>query len=295
MKISATTPVAAASGHSAASVVGHITSIVPDGIRPRIYVQPGAQPSKRTAPYRRHRITVVDARPRAAELSLDREGVRLARAPSAVADFYDDDQVRDVYYPEVERLIAAETGATAVTVFDHTRRIDTGDRRADGRSDVRQSVRIAHNDYTEVSGPRRSLEVLQAAGHDGPLPARFAIINVWRPIVGPVRRAPLALVDASTLQPGDLLAADLIYPDRVGEVYELATKRRHAWLYFPEMTPDEAVVFKSFDSAVDGRARWAPHTGFAPRGLTADAPIRESIEIRAVATFGEDAGEEAAR
>ena len=86
-------------------------------------------------------------------VSLDREGFALVRQQSSVRDFYDDDEVRDVYYSEAERLIKAATGADRVFVFDHTVR-----KRVPGAADVRnggprQPVARVHVDHTEKSGP----------------------------------------------------------------------------------------------------------------------------------------------
>jgi hypothetical protein len=46
------------------------------------------------------------------------------------------------------------------------------------------------------------------------------------------------------------------------------------------MQPDEALLLKCFDSATDGRARFAPHTAFEDPTAPSDALPRESIEIR---------------
>ena len=80
-----------------------------------------------------HLMTIHDARPVAANLSLDREGFELVEYRSAVRDFYDEDELRRVYYPEAERLVAKATGATHVIIFDHTiRRRSAGRGRSHG-------------------------------------------------------------------------------------------------------------------------------------------------------------------
>jgi hypothetical protein len=56
----------------------------------------------------------------------------------------------------------------------------------------------------------------------------------------------------------------------------------HRWFYFPKMTADEALLLKCYDSATDGRARFAPHTAFVDPTTPEDAPPRESIELRAL-------------
>jgi hypothetical protein len=88
------------------------------------------------------------------------------------------------------------------------------------------------------------------------------------------------MLDGTTLKEGDLVASDLIYPNRRGETYSVTYSPDHRWFYFPEMTPDEAILLKCYDSATDGRTRFGPHTAFVDPTTPADAPPRESIELR---------------
>src|SRR4029077_18994826 len=107
-----------------------------------------------------HRITIYDARPVAAQLSLDDEGIAVVEHHSAVKDFYDEDELHRVYYPEAERLVAELTGANWVLVSDHTirRRVRGGVDRAPGTP--RQPVTSVHNDYTVKSGPQRVRDLM---------------------------------------------------------------------------------------------------------------------------------------
>ena len=128
---------------------------------------------------------------------------------------------------------------------------------------------------------------LVTAEADDLLTRRFAIVNVWRPIRGPLRDAPLALCDATTLADGDLVQHDLIYPDRTGEIYALTHNPAHRWFYAPEMRADEILLLKCFDSARDGRARFMPHTSFQDPTAPADMLPRESIELRTLVFFAD--------
>lgn len=136
-----------------------------------------------------------------------------------------------------------------------------------------------HVDHTLKSGRRRVRDLLPDEADDL-LRRRFAIVNLWRPIRGPLLDAPLALCDAGSVAPGDLVASDLVYPNRVGETYAVAFNPAHRWFYVPAMRTDEAVLIKCYDSAEDGRARFAPHTAFDDPTTPPDAPPRESIELR---------------
>jgi hypothetical protein len=215
-------------------------------------------------------------------LSLDVHGFELARHDTAVVDFFDAQQLRAVYYVEIERLVCRLTGAARVVVFDHTLR--TGDATEQQERRVREPVLWAHNDYTEWSGPQRVRDVMPAQA-DALLARRFAIVQVWRGIDDCIERNPLALVDARSISPGDLIRAQRRYPDRIGETYQLQYNSAQRWFYFPRMRRNEAIVFKVYDSASDGRARFTPHTSFADPGSAADAPPRRSIEVRTFAFF----------
>lgn len=112
------------------------------------------------------------------------------------------------------------------------------------------------------------------------LQQRFAIINVWRGIANTIQESPLAVCDAQSIAPSDLVAGDLVYRDRIGETYAVTYNPEHQWFYFPQMRRDEVLFIKCFDSAEDGRARFAAHTAFEDPSSPIDAPPRESIELR---------------
>jgi hypothetical protein len=262
------------------SVQAALHYLVPSAEKPRTYTYdppPGVPSSNATyAPYP---ATIHDARPIAADLSLDREGFQLVEWRSAVRDFYDEDELRGVYYPESERLVAETTGADRVVIFDHTirRRVPGAADRAAGAP--RQPVPRVHVDHTERSGPQRVRDLLGDEA-EALLRGRVQIINLWRPIRGPLRDAPLAVCDARSVAAVDLVPSDLVYRERVGETYGVAFNPEHRWFYVPGMTRDEALLLKCYDSARDGRARFAPHTAFDDPTAPADVLPRESIELR---------------
>jgi hypothetical protein len=227
-------------------------------------------------------VDLLNGRPLLDALTLERNGFTLVRHDTAVKDFFDAEELKSVYYPEVERLIRETSGAARAVVFDHTLR--SGDEAEREARLVREPVLSAHNDYTEWSGPQRVRELMGDEA-DGLLARRFAIIQVWRAINQPIRSNPLAIADARSIDAEDLLVAERRYPNRVGQTYRLKYSPRHRWFYFPEMRRDEALVFKVFDSEKDGRARFTPHTSFEDPTTPAGAPPRQSIEARALAFF----------
>ena len=240
----------------------------------------------RTGRYDAHAVTISDARPLAASLSLDIHGFALLRAPSACDSFDDEALIRAVYYPEVERLIAGATGAEQVITFDHN--VRSAARAARGEPGIRGPVDRTHNDFTGRSGAERAERELEARGLDaGLLRRRFSIVNLWRPIGRPVEKSPLALCDALSIAEGDLIACDLVYRDRVGETYALQFNPAQRWYQFPRLAPDEAILIKGYDSA-EGVARFTAHSAFDDPGSRSDAPERESIEARALVIYPAD-------
>jgi hypothetical protein len=237
----------------------------------------------RNGTYDAHVVQIRNARPRVADLSLDAEGFTLVRAPD-FADYDDEAALRSVYFPAVERLIAALTGAEQVIAFDHN--IRSADRAAKGEAGIRGPVPRAHNDFTHRSGAERARAELELHGLDADalLQRRFAIINLWRPINRPALKSPLALADVRTVAPTDLVATDLIYRDRVGETYSVQHNDAQRWYYFPNMSPSEAILLKGYDSD-EVVARFTPHVAFDDPLSPADAPERESIEVRALAIY----------
>ena len=257
--------------------------IVDDGSKVfTITAGPGGQDVRSGGTPDPRRVALHNGRPHVAEFALERDGFRFVRHDTKVTDFYDGAEIKRVYYPEMEALIKAESGANRVVVFDHTLR--TADDELRESKKIREVVRRVHNDYTEWSAPQRVRDLLPDEA-DELLKHRFAIIQVWRPIRHPVETFPLAMADAKTLSPDDMIISERRYPNRIGQTYAIRYNPAHKWFWFPRMRREEALVFKVFDSEKDGRARWTAHTAFDDPTTPAHARPRESIEIRTLAFF----------
>lgn len=225
-------------------------------------------------------VTIHNARARAREFGLDREGFFLTPQGSSVADFYDDNEIAALYDAEVKEVVRRVTGGARVEIFDHTRRAASLETQK--AKMIREPASIIHNDYTARSGPRRLRDHFADTPDEAEalLRGRFAIINVWRSIRGTVRSAPLAMCDAASVAPEDLVAVERQAKERIGEIQLAVYNRAHRWYYFPEMTMDEALLFKTYDSATDGRARFTIHTSFDDSSAPPNVPPRESLETR---------------
>jgi hypothetical protein len=257
--------------------------IVDDGTKVfTITAGPGGQDTRSGGTPDPRRVAIHNGRPQAQDFILERDGFRFVRHDTKVADFFDENEIRRVYYPEMEALIKAESGATRVVVFDHTLR--TADDALRESKKIREVVRRVHNDYTEWSGPQRVRDLLPDEA-DELLKRRFAIIQVWRPIRHPVETFPLGICEARTLSPDNLVISERRYPNRVGQTYAITYNPAQKWFWFPRMRREEALVFKVYDSLKDGRARWTAHTAFDDPTTPPHARPRESIEIRTLAFF----------
>ena len=265
------------------SLEATFTYLVDTGEKPVTYVNMPEEEANNPSTYETRRHTISDARPMADGLELDREGFSLVHHDTAVTDFYDDDQLENIYKPELERLVMAETGAKRVVVFDFTLRAE--DEEIQKARKVRSPVKRVHNDYTVRSAPQRVRDLLPAEEAEDLLTRRFAIINVWRPLFGPLLSKPLALLDARSIAPEDLISTERRAKDRIGEVQHVTYNPDHLWYYFSRQAREEAVLIKCFDSATDGRSRFAAHTGFDDPTTPADARPRESIEARTFVFF----------
>jgi hypothetical protein len=233
--------------------------------------------------YESRLVRIENVRPIAGQLRLDVEGVAVVRQQSAVRDFWDEAQTLGLGHPETAELVKQVTGAARVVVFDHTlrRRDAQSSDRTPGQP--RQPATRIHADQTVRSGSQRVRDVMGEQAEEL-LRRRAAIINVWRPVAQVARDWPLAIGDARSFAPEDLIGSDLIFPHRTGEIYTVAYNPAQRWLYVPDLRPDEAILIKCWDSD-PAVARFAPHTGFEDPTTPPGTAARESIEFRCIAFF----------
>ena len=266
-----------------ATIQASVNYLIEDGQQPFTYTGgPGSTDIRTGGTPDPHVVTMHNGRLVPAGFALERSGFRFIDHATRMRDFFDEDEIARVYYPEMEALIKRETGASRVVVFDHTLR--TADDEMREAKKIREVVRRVHNDYTEWSGPQRVRDLLGDEA-ETLLKKRFAIVQCWRPIRHPVETHPLALCDARSMVFEDFIISERRYPNRVGQTYSVKYNPNHQWYWFPRMRRDEALVFKVFDSETNGGARWTAHTAFDDPASPANARPRESIEIRTLAFF----------
>src|SRR6056300_144081 len=255
-------------------------------------------------------------------ISIDSKGFEIINSniQNLGIDFFDNNEVLNKYYNHCADFIKDRTGATSVYAFDHNIRSALGKKSKtmikDGQQ-VQGPAHIVHGDYTLTSAPERfnqlakpvrkndtfrsiigesnsllSQELVDTTLLDG----RFAIINLWRNIVEePVEVNPLALCDASTVSPEDLVVFEIHYADRIGENYFAKHNKNHDWYYFDKMTKNEALLIKQWDShgaiaktngkladneSFDKPCTFSFHSAFEDPSTREDAPDRWSMEVR---------------
>jgi hypothetical protein len=179
---------------------------------------------------------------------------------------------------------SGSTGASKIFLFDHTIRKQSP--KDDEDRSARGPVRHVHIDQSYQAALNR---VTQHLPDEAPtlLKGRVQIINVWRPI-STVQRDPLAVADAKSVPDEDLVPKALVYPNKRGETYTVKYNADHRWRYKSGITPEEVILIKCFDSKMDGRARRSPHSAFVDPTADEAAPMRESIEVRALVFHPDD-------
>lgn len=252
-----------------------------DGSKPYNYVekQPESQP-QRNFGEEWHDVTIHDLKGQEGKFTMDNNAFSVvSNVPSEEYDFTDDAQIKRVYYPEVEKLLLENVpGANRVLLFDHTiRRSSPNANRA--------PVTRVHIDQTPASAAQRVKYHLPDES-EKLLQGRYRIINVWRPLNGPVMAHPLAVADSATVRDEDLIGVEHRYPDRNGETAAVRHNPEQKWYYWSGMKNEDRLFLKCFDSD-EAVGQWGrvPHTAFVDPRTPEGAIGRESIEVRAL-VFG---------
>lgn len=302
------------------SVVAELAFTGATGASSFVYLYPRDDGGPQASPSRRdlRTVTITDARPRAAQLSFDLNGVCLVGGVATrltAEDFYAPpiaSLIPSIYYTDVAKLVVSRLpGCLKAVPFDHNVRNSHRAREAQQAGQdvshhpaVTGYAKSAHNDFTLESARRRLLDVAAAGGCDltvgeaeayasGAGGRRFAVLSVWRSLDAdhPVQRWPLAVCDGATMSAGDTVDQELRYRDFTGHLYQVRYSPQQRWLYFPRLTSSEAIFVKTFDSAGDPSfaagcvVPFTSHTAFDVPG-SEDAPPRQSCEVRAFAFFG---------
>jgi len=228
--------------------------------------------------YKPQRVIVHNIRECLLKPDLQNNGFTYLKQKTAVTDFYNDEHVRDVYYKEVMQLVKDMTGAEIVSPFKAGcgNIVDTHCIRSRKQG---YPIFEVHVDQTKESGEQRLEQLFPGKYKD----RRVQVINVWRPVKGPLNDVPLAVVDAATVNDQtDLAYSSLKYADLDGSTYKVYYNEGHAWYYMPAMEVDDVMLFKCYDSDETSKTRFAPHSAILDPTVSKFI-MRESIEMRILA------------
>ena len=258
----------------------------------------------------KHEVTVHDAQDTPGGVGaweFERNGFCAVAAPEPASDFSDRGLLAEVYVPRVLELAKETLGATrAFSVGFQVRTESTGR----GTSQA-SYARFAHSDY----GPEYETQFRSVLAHRFGVPEDEAqscglcCVGFWAPIERPAYQDPLCLLDAASTgpEPLDARSIPLLYsglslgkmnqdrpieeriPVPGGDAPALAPiySPEHRWRFIPDMSPEQALVFKQFDFRPDAESRVCFHNSFRDRFHDdwAECPGRRSIEVRVLATF----------
>ena len=227
-------------------------------------------------------LPIYDLRGHTNNATLDNNGFEFVTHPLPTLDYFDQSAVQKEYYSQCCQYVAQAMGASHVHAFDHNIRDKT-------LADLKQSnvfppVRFIHNDYTEESAPVRVREIMGEKS-EKLIEGRYAFVNVWRPLQGPVTDEPLTVCDAQTIKQSNLVSATLRYEERTGSIYSVYQDEDHRWFYLSKMKDDEIMLIKCFDSDSNGNSRYTAHTSFRLPDADESLTTRRSIEVRTIAFF----------
>lgn len=106
-----------------ATIEASLNYLVDTGDKPFTYTGgPGSTDIRTGGTPDPHTMTIHNGRLVPGGFALERNGFRFIGHDTKMRDFFDEDEIARVYYPEMEALIRRETGASRVVVFDHTLR-----------------------------------------------------------------------------------------------------------------------------------------------------------------------------
>lgn len=257
------------------AVVADLTFIVPspDGSAPFVTEGPEGDEISET---KTHQVRVDDIRGREHMYNLDTNAFQVLQNVSSEATYetFDTiDEIQRVYYPEVQRLLLENVpGAQRVKIMGHSVRKESSDKH-------RNPILFVHSDHTEQVAEKFAKEYADSEKAEELLNGRWRIVNVWRPLNGPVQTTPMTFASASSLSEDDLFNVEVRMPDRLDWFMGLKYNPTQRWCYWSEMENSERLLLKCTDSA-QGVGKHAFHSAFVDPRAPLDAKPRESIEVR---------------
>lgn len=235
-------------------------------------------------------MTFHDASSWADPPTLEREGIMLAPFTTKVTDFRDREQLKDIYVGELETLMRRVTGAKHAVAFPNAN-VRYSPRRSEEAGGLQRPAGLAHVDVTMATAPGIGRNPIFEGEPEVLKPGqRLVGYNVWRVLSEPPHDIPLAVCDQRTVERSDLVVADGVYgkgeSEFRSEAYLVKHNPAHRWIYFRDMTPNHALIFRAYETN-DAGPTPVPHGAFTDPSCPADAVGRMSVEARVYVVFDE--------
>lgn len=224
-------------------------------------------------------VNIRNARPLVDELSLDREGFTLIQHKISCANERDPRIMCDRYLEEMVPFIKDYFNASWVVAHRHGAIFRSG---GSSIRTVKEPIVLAHTDYPPIAGPVAAAIASQLQGIPIRSYSRLMIIQTWHALSAPPQDFPLAICDGASVHDTDIHVVDYTLPTLPFQTIKLGIVHFNPaqyWYYFPEMTANECMLFKSYDSAVHCNPKTA-HSAFDDRRAYPNATPRESVEAR---------------
>ncbi|KAI1490510.1 hypothetical protein F5X96DRAFT_694573 [Biscogniauxia mediterranea] len=238
-------------------------------------------------------IQIKDIRTAEETPTLDRNGFELSGAiPLSLEyeEFRDPAKVREVYLENVKTALLEMTGADqahALHLAIRRRHPSFPEKpRGSREAETDQPVQGVHCDYT----PLQAYNSLRTALGDEKAneiwhERRVEIIQVWRPIRGPVLDWPVGVCESTSVNKDvDLVPTDNVWSYSISETYNVFHSPEHKWYFVSEQGPEDVLLFKGFDNA-EGVSTFCPHAAFKLDGADDVTQMRESVECAVLLVY----------
>ncbi|CAI6337022.1 unnamed protein product [Periconia digitata] len=246
--------------------------------------------------YKRSNVEVTDARKTMSQFDLDKNGFTFVSETQAAAPeileklrLKDKETIENFYYDNIERLVKSVTGASRAVIFDSTVRQRIKGLAGKSPTGREQPAFSVHVDQSPIGAIRR---IHQLMGDEAPnlLKKRCQILNVWRPLNGPVDDWPLGLMDAGSLSATDCHPTLLWRQsfDFRGSTMFVTHNDAQKWYYLNKHNTDEVTIIKIWDNKKNVQAKCCAHCAFEDPSTSPDASLRESIEVRCLVFYEEE-------
>jgi len=240
-------------------------------------------------PLQEYSVNITNARKLKPSPTLDIEGFQLVLSPTNVSDFWSFEEVNDVYAQEIEEIVHSLTGADNVIVTTIGNPRNSKASKSNDFTSVDKALHFVHADFSKESAWWWVEQILEKESFEMLKSKRLVIYGTWRCLSPPPQNVPFALCAANSISQQDVISADAIadYPgaeEIKWEAFMYKFNPMHEWRYFPNLTKDELILFKHFDSA-ESKATRCPHTAFNDDYYSSCTSPRLSIDTRVFAFF----------